>query len=60
MTKQEILDFINKYQVCTLATCDGNKPHVRGMMIYRADNHGIVFNTGAFKDVFNQLQKNTI
>ena len=30
MTQQEILEFINKNQACTLATCDGNKPHVRG------------------------------
>jgi pyridoxamine 5'-phosphate oxidase len=58
MTQQEIFEFINKNQSCTLATCDGNKPHVRGMLIYRADNEGIVFNTGITKDVFKQLQKN--
>jgi uncharacterized pyridoxamine 5'-phosphate oxidase family protein len=59
MTQQEILDFINKNQYCTLATCEGNKPHVRGMMIYRADDKGILFHTGIAKDVFKQLQNNS-
>jgi pyridoxamine 5'-phosphate oxidase len=59
LTRQEILDFINKNQACTLATCEGNKPHVRGMMIFRADNKGILFHTGIAKDVFKQLQNNS-
>jgi pyridoxamine 5'-phosphate oxidase len=58
MTQQEILDFINKNQACTLATCEGNKPHVRGVLTYRADNNGILFHTGVTKDVFKQLQNN--
>jgi uncharacterized pyridoxamine 5'-phosphate oxidase family protein len=33
MTKQEILDFCNKNQVCTVATCDGKKPRVRAMAV---------------------------
>jgi uncharacterized pyridoxamine 5'-phosphate oxidase family protein len=59
MTQQEILEFINKNQACTLATCEGNKPHVRGVLIYRADNNGILFHTGVTKDVFKQLKKNS-
>ena len=58
MTQQEILEFINKNKTCTLATCEGNKPHVRGMFIYRADDKGIIFHTGDFKDVFKHLQNN--
>jgi pyridoxamine 5'-phosphate oxidase len=58
MTPQEIFDFMNKNQVCHLATIEGNKPRVRGMMMYRADSNGIVFHTGVTKDVFKQLQKN--
>jgi pyridoxamine 5'-phosphate oxidase len=58
MTQQEILEFINKNQACTLATCEGNKPHVRGMLIYRADEKGILFHTGITKDVCKQLQAN--
>ena len=58
MNKQEILEFLNKNQACYLATTDGNKPHVRGMMIYRADDKGIIFHTGSKKDIFKQLQAN--
>ncbi len=58
MTQQEILDFMNKNQSCCLSTTDGNKPHVRGMLIYRADKKGIIFHTGVAKDIFKQLQKN--
>ena len=58
MTQQDILDFMNKNQVCTLATCEGNKPYVRGIKIYRADRDGIVFHTGIAKDMFEQLKKN--
>ncbi len=58
MTKQEIFEFINKNQACYLATNNSDKPCVRGMLIYRADNRGIIFHTGATKDVFKQLQNN--
>jgi pyridoxamine 5'-phosphate oxidase len=58
VTQQEILDFINKFQGCSLATCDGDKPHVRGMLTYRADEKGIVFHTGIVKDLFRQLHAN--
>jgi pyridoxamine 5'-phosphate oxidase len=58
MTKQEILDFCNKNQVCTVATCDGKKPRVRAMAIYRAEKDGIIFHTGSFKDVYKQLLDN--
>lgn len=58
MNRQEILEFINTYQTCTLATSEGDKPHVRGMWIYRADSDGIIFHTGTTKDLFRQLQNN--
>jgi pyridoxamine 5'-phosphate oxidase len=59
MTQSEIFEFINKNQACTLATCEGNKPHVRGVLLYRADSKGILFHTGVTKDVFKQLQINS-
>ena len=59
MNKKQIIDFVNKNQVCTLATCDGDKPHTRGMMTYRADSKGIIFHTGESKDIYKQLQKNS-
>ena len=58
MNKQEILEFLNKNKACILATAEGGKPHARGMMIFRADENGIVFHTGKFKDVYKQLTAN--
>ncbi|EKD26738.1 MAG: hypothetical protein ACD_79C01042G0002 [uncultured bacterium] len=58
MTKDEIIEFINNNQSCSIATIDGNKPRVRGMLIYRADKDGIIFHTGTAKDIFKQLQIN--
>ena len=58
MTKSEVLDFLNRNQVCFLATIEGQKPHVRGMRLYRADEEGIVFHTGKTKDLHKQLQEN--
>jgi len=59
MTPLEIFDFINNNQACSLATCADGKPHVRGMSIYRADKQGILFSTGAVKDLFKQLRNNS-
>lgn len=58
MTKEEVFEFIRKNPVFGLATADDNKPHVRMMMLYRADENGIIFNTGENKDVNRQLSAN--
>ncbi|MBW7989315.1 MAG: pyridoxamine 5'-phosphate oxidase family protein [Planctomycetes bacterium] len=58
MTKEEILEFVTKNPVFSLATSDGNQPHVRMIMIYRADENGIIFTTGRDKDVNKQLSAN--
>ena len=58
MTKSEIFEFIRKNPVFALATAEDNKPHVRIMMLYRADENGIIFNTGENKDVHKQLSGN--
>jgi uncharacterized pyridoxamine 5'-phosphate oxidase family protein len=58
MTKEEVFEFIRKNPVFGLATADDNKPHVRMMMLYRADENGIIFNTGENKDVHRQLSAN--
>ena len=58
MTKKEIVDFINTNQSCYLATVEGNQPHVRGMMAYRADDTGILFHTGQTKDLYQQILNN--
>lgn len=58
MTKSEIFAFMNENPVFHLATIDGDKPRVRGMLLYRADENGIIFHTGAMKDLYAQIMKN--
>ena len=58
MTKEQVFEFIQKNPVFSLATAEDNKPYVRLMMLYRADENGIIFNTGENKDVHRQLQTN--
>lgn len=58
MNKKEILGFLNANPIFHLATVEGDRPHVRGMLLYRADEDGIVFNTGKIKDLYRQLTRN--
>jgi uncharacterized pyridoxamine 5'-phosphate oxidase family protein len=58
MNKAQILEFINTNPVCHLATVEGDQPRVRGMMMYKADEEEIIFHTGDFKDLYQQLLKN--
>jgi pyridoxamine 5'-phosphate oxidase len=58
MNRAEIIEFINSNPASHLATVDGTRPRVRGMLIYRADEEGILFHTGASKDLYKQLLKN--
>jgi pyridoxamine 5'-phosphate oxidase len=60
MTRDEILGFINSNPACHLATAEADgQPHVRGMLMYKADDKGIVFHTGDFKDVWKQVMNNS-
>jgi len=58
MNKNEILAFLNANSSCHLATVEGNKPHVRGIRIHKADESGIIIETVTFKDVYKQLSAN--
>ena len=58
MNKDQILALINKSPYCALATIDGNGPRVRTVMILRADERGILFNTGKMKDLYRQIAAN--
>ncbi len=58
MTKEEVLEFATKNPVFSLATIDGNQPRVRSMMLYKADENGIIFCTGRDKAVHKQLRAN--
>ena len=58
MNREAILTFLNANAGCHLATVEGDQPRVRGMFMYRADEHGIIFHTGAFKSLYSQLRGN--
>lgn len=55
MDKDQIFMFLNANPAFHLATLEEGAPRVRGMLLYRADNEGIVFHTGAMKDLHRQL-----
>ena len=54
----DVIDFIKKNPVCTLATVEGDQPRVRGFFTVFFDDGGIYFTTGAPKDVYKQMTKN--
>ena len=56
MTREDIIRFINRNPVCHLATLEDGKPRVRGMFMYRADEEGLIFHTGAFKSLAKQVR----
>jgi len=58
MTKEEIISFINANATCYLATCDGDKPHVRAMGMYKADERGILIQLSSIKGMYGELVKN--
>lgn len=58
MTKQEIYAFMNSHPVFFLATVDNGLPRVRGMLLFSADEDGILFHTGAIRDLYRQIKEN--
>jgi pyridoxamine 5'-phosphate oxidase len=58
MTKTEILKLIKANPTSFMATVEGNKPHVRGIGIFDADEDGIIIQTWTLKDIHQQILKN--
>ena len=58
MNREQILQFLNEHQACHLATMEGGQPRVRGMLMYRADESGILFHTAPFKSLAKQVRDN--
>lgn len=58
MDKQEVYAFLRNNPVCYFGTADNNIPHVRGMLLFSADEKGIVFHTSTARDMTRQLLKN--
>lgn len=53
MTKQEIYDLMNQNLGFFLATSEDDQPHVRGMMLFRANENGILSLLGLGKFYFD-------
>jgi pyridoxamine 5'-phosphate oxidase len=58
MTRDDMIQFLNANPQCYLATVEGGEPRVRGMLLYRADQDGLIFHTAEPKDLFRQAQEN--
>lgn len=58
MNKNDILDFIQKNRVFSLATCADNVPHVRKMFLVSADEKRLIFNVKKYKPVHAELKAN--
>ncbi|MCK9617313.1 MAG: pyridoxamine 5'-phosphate oxidase family protein [Lentimicrobiaceae bacterium] len=58
MTTQEIFEFLNSHPIFYLATADGDQARVRGIMLHKADEKGLVFTTAKYRDVYKQLITN--
>jgi uncharacterized pyridoxamine 5'-phosphate oxidase family protein len=58
VTKNEIFELINANPAFQLATVEGDQPRVRTVFLFRADDNGIIFHTGAFKDLHKQIEAN--
>jgi uncharacterized pyridoxamine 5'-phosphate oxidase family protein len=56
MQKAEMFEVMRNNPAFHLATLEGDTPRCRAMFLYRADEEGILFHTGAMKDVYRQIQ----
>ena len=55
MDKEYVYRFLNENLIFHLANMQNGKPHVRALLLYRADENGIVFHTSKSKELFYQL-----
>lgn len=58
MDRNDVMEFVGKNMVFTLATCAGNSPKVRNMATSKVEDRGIIFCTGKEKDVYRELSAN--
>lgn len=54
----EILLFANQNPSSWLATSENNQPHVRGMLMWFADESGFYYHTAKAKRIYQQVLKN--
>jgi uncharacterized pyridoxamine 5'-phosphate oxidase family protein len=58
MLTREIIEFAHRNPACWIATCDGEQPHVRGLLLWFADERGFHFHTASTKSLPDQLRRN--
>jgi pyridoxamine 5'-phosphate oxidase len=58
MTKEEIISFMKANPICYLATVEGDRPHVRPMGMYKADERGILIQLSTVKGMYRELVQN--
>ena len=54
----EYIEFANNNPVCFFATVEKNRPRVRALLLWYADESGFYFYTNSSKSLFKQLQDN--
>ena len=55
MDKEFILRFLTENPIFHLANVHNGKPHVRALLLYYANEKGIIFHTSKSKDLYKQL-----
>lgn len=58
LTFDEAVQFASQHPVCWIATSVNDQPHVRGMLMWFADESGFYFHTGSSKPLADQLKQN--
>ena len=58
MDKEFIFSFLRENPVFHLANVHHGKPYVRALLLYDADDNGIIFHTSKSKDLYKQLTVN--
>jgi pyridoxamine 5'-phosphate oxidase len=58
MTKEEIISFMKANPICFLATVEGDRPHVRPMGMYKADEREILIQLSTVKGMYRELVQN--
>jgi len=57
MEKDEMYRVMNANPALHLATVENGEPRVRAVFLYRADEEGIIFHIGTFKEMYAQISK---
>lgn len=58
MTKEEVFQILSSNPVFHIATVEDNQPRVRAVLLYSADENGILFHTAVKKELYHQIKKN--